>query len=275
MNFQPLCYRPDLVFEGRNKSYGAYVLRKIYETRILISVFAAISLFATAMVGQILYDRFIAPNAHQTQEVTLNVQDIDQPEEKKEIPPPVETPPPPPEVPKVETIKFVVPEPVEDKKADDVMVEQKDLDKDAKIGSEDIKGDKDTGIITNDPPPAPPAPVDNGPKEDPNQVYTVVQQQPSFPGGQDAMHKFIRKNFKYPKSAARMGIEGRVHLRFVVRKDGSVGDVTVIKPIANCAECNEEAKRLVSIMPSWAPGMQNGNSVNVYFSLPITFKLEN
>lgn len=111
-------------------------------------------------------------------------------------------------------------------------------------------------------------------QKDTNQIYTVVQQQPVFPGGQIAMAEFLRQNFNYPKRAHKKGIQGRVYVKFVVTKTGEVKDVTLIKGMDNCDECNQEALRIVRIMPKWIPGLQNGKPISVYYSLPIIFKIK-
>ncbi|TAE09866.1 MAG: energy transducer TonB [Bacteroidetes bacterium] len=121
-----------------------------------------------------------------------------------------------------------------------------------------------------------PAPIREPEKpknEAPNQIYTVVQEPPSFPGGQEAMAKFLRQNFQYPKKAKKLGITGKVYVRFVVNKTGEITDVTTLKGIENCPECNEEAIRLVKMMPKWEPAKQNGNVVSTYYNLPFTFAL--
>ncbi len=115
------------------------------------------------------------------------------------------------------------------------------------------------------------APQTDTPRHTEEQVYTVVQQQPEFVGGSKAMAQFLRNNFHYPKNAQRMGITSRVFVRFIIKKDGTVDNVSVLK--GNCQECNEEALRVVRMMPAWKPGMQNGNPVNVYFNLPINIEL--
>ena len=109
--------------------------------------------------------------------------------------------------------------------------------------------------------------VDNGD----DQIYTVVEQQPEFPGGMEAMMKFIQKNMKYPAQARRMGTEGRVFIGFVVNLDGKITDVTPIKGIS--IDCDKEAARVITMMPPWKPGKQNGRAVRVRFVLPVNFKL--
>ena len=107
--------------------------------------------------------------------------------------------------------------------------------------------------------------------EDPNKVYTIVEQQPEFEGGNGAMFKFIQKNMKYPATARRMGIEGSVFVSFVVDTEGKISEVQTVKGIS--ADCDKEAIRVIQMMPRWKPGKQNGRPVKVRFVLPIKFQL--
>lgn len=101
--------------------------------------------------------------------------------------------------------------------------------------------------------------------------FVIVEQMPQYPGGQEEMMKFISDNLKYPEAAVKEGIEGRVILRFVVRKDGNVSDVEVLRGLD--PSCDKEAVRVIKSMPKWVPGRQNGQAVDVYFTLPVRFKL--
>ncbi|MFC2654064.1 MAG: energy transducer TonB [Segatella salivae] len=104
-----------------------------------------------------------------------------------------------------------------------------------------------------------------------NMVFDVVEVMPQFPGGQIAMMKYIMENIKYPKQAMKEGIQGRVTVRFIVEKDGSISDV---KPILSVHPLlNKEAVRVVKSMPKWTPGKHNGKPVRVRFNLPVMFKL--
>ena len=104
-----------------------------------------------------------------------------------------------------------------------------------------------------------------------NMVFDVVEVMPQFPGGQIAMMKYIMENMKYPEQAMKEGIQGRVTVRFIVEKDGSISDV---KPVLSVHPLlNKEAVRVVESMPKWTPGKQNGKPVRVRFNLPVMFKL--
>jgi TonB family protein len=112
----------------------------------------------------------------------------------------------------------------------------------------------------------PPAPADLPVEE---KVYTYVEQMPQPPGGMEGLMQYLRQNLRYPASAERNGVEGKVFVQFVVRTDGRISDVTVTKGIG--AGCDEEAIRLIQTMPTWAPGKQNGRAVNVSYTVPVTF----
>lgn len=104
-------------------------------------------------------------------------------------------------------------------------------------------------------------------------VFLAVENQPEFPGGDNALAEFIASNVKYPPAAREYGIEGKVYVSFIIEKDGSVTNIKVLKGVGG--SCDEEAKRVVSLLPNFIPGKQNGRLVRVQFNIPINFKLSN
>lgn len=104
-----------------------------------------------------------------------------------------------------------------------------------------------------------------------DEIFTVVESQPSFPGGDENIYKFLAENLKYPEQANQAGIHGKVYLTFVVEKDGSITDVKVLRGIGG--GCDEEAVRVVKLMPRWTPGKQRGIPVRVHFVLSVKFTL--
>ena len=102
-------------------------------------------------------------------------------------------------------------------------------------------------------------------------VFDVVDEMPSFPGGQGAMMEFLSKNIKYPIEAEENGIQGRVLVKIVVKKDGMIDSPTVVKGVDPLL--NKEAIRVVKTMPKWIPGKQKGEPVNVSFTVPVTFRI--
>jgi len=123
------------------------------------------------------------------------------------------------------------------------------------------------------PPPAPPIDeVDAALKIQKKEIYTAVEQNPEFVGGQDKMYQYLGENIKYPAAAQRADVSGRVFVKFIVEDDGTIGDVVVMKGIG--FGCDEEAIRVVKSMPRWKPGVQNGKNVRVYYNMPIVYKLD-
>lgn len=166
------------------------------------------------------------------------------------------TPPPPPPPPMPDVIEQLTI--VED----DVEIEEVEM--------QSVEDNEDISIEVLD------INAETGPSEEEeaegNQIFTVVEQNPSFPGGEAELMKFIRKTLKYPPFAAENGIQGRVTLSFVVERDGSIANVEVMRSPAD--ELSKEAIRVVNAMPKWSPGKQRGKPVRVKFVLPITFRLQ-
>jgi protein TonB len=179
-------------------------------------------------------------------------------------PPPIDKPKPPPpqiQLPKLQkVIKFVPPKVVKEEVVEEVPTIEEI--KQNEVAAVEVEGDAQ--VVFEEP-------VQAVVEEDENKIFMVVEQQPEFEGGYEAMMNFIRKNMRYPASARRMGVDGTVYVSFVVGKDGAISDVKVLRGIS--ADCDKEAVRVVSMMPPWKPGKQNGKAVFVRFNLPIKFKL--
>jgi TonB family protein len=107
--------------------------------------------------------------------------------------------------------------------------------------------------------------------ENEEEVFTIVENMPEFPGGQKALYEFLVKNLKYPAKAKKKGISGKVYVNFVIGKDGQVRDIKVIRGVHKLLD--KEAIRVMKAMPKWKPGTQRGKNVNVSYNLPINFKL--
>lgn len=171
-------------------------------------------------------------------------------EEIMEVPPTEQLPPPPPKIQQPQIIE------VPDEKK---IEEEIDINMDTEV-TEETKVEQ-----------IPLAPVVEEEKEDPNQVFLVVEESAAPVGGMPAFYEFVQKKLKYPAQARRMGIEGKVFVEFVIEKDGSITDVKFIKGIG--AGCDEEAVRVVQSAPKWKPGKQRGKPVRQRMVLPIAFKL--
>jgi protein TonB len=247
----------DIVFEGRNQSYGAYVIRNIYSKNLLMAVIITLT-----VVGLMVYGPAIA-NMLKGDDVVEKAPPRKLVYTELSAPPPIDKPKPPPpqiQLPKLQkVIKFVPPKVVKEEVVDEVPTIEEI--KQNEVAAVEVEGP--TEVVFDEP-------VQEVVVED-NTVFTVVEQQPEFEGGYEAMMNFIRKNMRYPASARRMGVDGTVYVQFVVGKDGTINDVKTIRGIS--ADCDKEAERVVNLMPKWKPGRQNGKSVFVRFVLPIRFKL--
>jgi protein TonB len=260
----------DLVFEGRNKEYGAYHLRKTYNKRILLA------LAITAGVAALMFIYFfVAQSLEGNKKAEIEVkevvlEDIKQEEEKKNEPPP---PPPPPKVepPKVEMTKFTPPKIVKDEevKKEDIPPEVEKLE-DTKIDVVSQEGIKDIGIA------APPV-VDEGkkvveaPKEDESKVFEKVEVEAEFPGGLSAWQRYLQRNLNSNAPIDNGAPPGSytVIVQFIVDKQGNISDV---KSLTNHGYgMEDEAIRAIKRGPKWTPAIQNGRNVNAYRKQPITF----
>lgn len=263
----------DLVFEGRNQEYGAYRLRKSTGKRniwsIVIVLIAAVVIFSAIAIKNVI-------QANQRVAVTTavelsSIQTKKQAKVEKKAPVKIEQPK---QVEKVKSsIKFTAPviKKDEDVKPEEEMKNQDDLQKTkTTIGAFNVVGNDEFNgeVLKAKEEIAQPEP----PKEEENKVFDVVEEQPSFPGGQGALMQWLRDNIKYPVIAAENGIEGRVIVQFVVSKSGSISNVNVVRGVD--PSLDKEAVRVVSNMPNWTPGKQNGTTVNVRYTLPVTFKLQ-
>lgn len=259
----------DIVFEGRNKEYGAYELRKTYNRRLLIAIGSMFGLFLLLFITYLLLHNLSSSDnskAVVVQEVQL--EEIKQ--EKEEPPPPPPTPPPPPQV---EIAKFTPPKIVKD---EEVKEEEKppEVEKleETKIGVINQEGIKDEGIVA--------PPIDDGkgvveaPKRDEtdyDQTFTKVEIESSYPGGAAAWQRYLIKTLKYPQEAQDNEVQGAVVVQFIVDKAGQVSDV---EAISGPQELREEAARVIRKSGSWKPAVQNGRQVKSYKKQPIVFRLE-
>ena len=249
----------DLIFENRNKEYGAYLLRTVYTKNVIRGVVITIVLIALLFYSPDIIALF------KGEEVVEKAPPRKLVYTELSAPPPIDKPkPPPPQVqlPKLQkVIKFVPPKVVKEEVVEEIPTIEEI--KQHEVAAVEVEGP--TEIVFEEP-------VEEVVvEEDENKIFTVVEQQPEFQGGYEAMMNFLKKNIRYPASARRMGVDGTVYVSFVVSKDGSISEVKVIRGLS--ADLDQEAVRVVSMMPRWRPGKQNGKPVFVRFVLPIKFKL--
>ena len=264
----------DIVFENRNKVYGAYQLRRTTGKRNIWSMVFVAAVAAIAYVGLAAYNSYQEAQKAKFEaemEASLLEAKKEAKVEKKTEAPKVE------KVQQVEKVKssiaFTPPvikkdsevKPEEEMKTQDELKETKTA-----IGAFDVKGNDEAGgtvlkaveeIATPEPPKQ---------DEEQNKIFEVVEQQPSFTGG--SVNGWLSEHIKYPVVAAENGIQGRVVVQFVVEKDGSVSQVKVVRGVD--PSLDKEAVRVISSMPKWIPGKQNGVSVRSRFTVPVTFRLQ-
>ena len=262
----------DMVFAGKNKEYGAYQLRKGTSGRNIKSLL--ILVIAAALVGGFLAWKVIEQKQAEEQQAYMEAMELAKlqqqakKEEKKKEPvkPKIE---PKKEIPVArETQKFTAPVIKKDElvKEENQVKQMDKLDEKVAVGTENKEGVKDRTVeavrseIAVAAPPPPPAPK----PEVATKVFDVVEEMPSFPGGQGALMQYLASNIKYPVVAQENGVQGRVIVSFVVERDGSISDVKVARSVD--PSLDREAQRVVKSMPRWSPGKQNGSTVRVKYT---------
>ena len=264
----------DIVFQGRNKGYGAYQLRRGTSKRNIVSMIFVAAVAAVAYLGLAAYNSYQEAQKAKFEaemEASLLEAKKEAKVEKKTETPKVE------QVQKVEKVKssiaFTPPvikkdsevKPEEEMKTQDELKETKTA-----IGAFDVKGNDEAGgtVLKAVEEIAAPEPPKH--EEEQNKIFEVVEQQPQFPGG--SVNGWLADHIKYPVVAAENGISGRVVVQFVVERDGSVSQVKVVRGVD--PSLDKEAQRVISSMPKWIPGKQNGQAVRSRFTVPVTFRLQ-
>lgn len=258
----------DLLFEDRNKAYGAYDLRKTYKKRLTIALICSVVIALLALGGSLLAGT-LKKNEGKIQVRELTLTELKQEEEKKPEPPP--PPPPKQEPPKVEMTKFTPPKIVKDEevKKEEIPPEVKELEE-TKIAVVSQEGIKDEGLA--------PTIVDEGKKvieekkeDDENKVFTKVEVEAGFKGGDREWRKFLERNLDANIPIDNNAPEGTytVIVQFIVDKEGKVSDVRALSNHGYGME--GEAMRVIKKAPDWIPAIQNGRNVKAYRKQPITF----
>ncbi len=273
----------DLVFEGKNKDFGAYEMRttstKRHNKAVLYTIIGAILVVAAAVsiakVQEYLAERRLAEMAEQ-EEVLIDMEQNEEPEEEEQQK--LEQPKPevlPEEV--LNTVKVTELRIVEDEKvrAEDEIKTQDELketttafgQKDNDKGTEDrnvTRTLKDEVVVEKK--------VEVKEEKKPEEIFRSVEQPPAFPGGDAALMKYLSSHIQYPTMAQENNIQGKVVVQFVVEKDGHVGDVKVVRSVDK--DLDREAVRVCKSLPKFTPGRQNGQAVRVWYTLPVNFKLQ-
>ena len=264
----------DIVFEWKNKEYGAYEIRQTSSKRLIIAFLICMVLvvfvaFLPTLVSTVTQNRNVADNISESSVLADLQKELEEQVQEKDIIREETAPPPPP---LKSTIQFTVPEIVSSDEIsdDDQMRSQDDLvESKLQISVANVEGtDDEHGIDIADLEQHKVIAEDTESK-----IFDVVEQSPEFPGGTEALMRYLNDNIRYPAIAQENGLSGRVSIRFVVNKDGKISDVRVLRGVD--PSLDREARRVVESMPDWIPGKQNGKAVNVYFTLPVNFVLKN
>jgi periplasmic protein TonB len=253
-NYQKVPRFDEIIFENRNKSYGAYDLRKRYKSTACFSLFGGVVLFTIPVILAFVFSPEPAI-AKSDQEIYVAVKTDNLPDPSKIAPPePLKQEPVPPKY------SYSVPTVVDDTSAvTDFMIN--DFAKDFVVNGLVIET-TDSLIYSN-----PTIEIAEEPEP-----LTFVQEPPMFPGGEGALLKFIADNTIYPAEAIDNNIEGKVFVRFAVSADGTVKRIQLMRSVNPLLDA--EALRVVSTLPAWKPGRQNGRTVPVWYYVPVTFRIQ-
>ena len=272
----------DLVFEGKNKDFGAYVIRTDSSRRhnkavlwtLIGSIIFGLLAFGYVKANQYLEERWLADQVGQEGVCIDITPDAEEPEPEQEI---LEQEKPEVVEEALSSVRVTELQIVDDEK---VRPEDEILSQDEKEATDKVFGQ------TN---------VDNGqddrmnfqtavnevvvekPVEEPKevkaeQVFVTVEQMPQFPGGDAELMRYLQSHMNYPPMAAENNVQGRVVVQFVVDKTGRVGEVKVVRSVDR--DLDKEAVRVCKSLPKFTPGRQNGQAVSVWYTLPVTFKLQ-
>ena len=271
----------DLIFEGKNKDFGAYKLRQGSESRHNKAFFyVLIGLVAVCLLifGYMKYEAYKTQKAEEEAKAKLEQQqklaqmEAEKEEEKEEEVAQIEIEEVKPEAPQLATQLMTELLLTDTPKEDNEIKANEDIQKDNSVMSTFTQaGSDDINLIKEHKEEV----VQEKPREEKKkeEVFTHVEQMPKFPGGDAELYKFISNNLNYPAMAIENNVQGRVVVQFVVTKDGSIGNVKVVRSVDR--DLDNEAIRVCKKLPKFIPGKQNGQPVNVWYTLPVTFKLQN
>lgn len=262
----------DIIFDGKNKMYGAYELRKTYNKRLTRSIIITLALVLFAFLGTVLSSVIEKNTSEQIEVLDTQMAEV----KKNDAPPPPPPPPPPPKAPpppEINQVKFTPPKIVKDEevKADEKIEEIKE---DQVISTKTVESENKNAIVQ--------APVEDkgtqiveAPKaDDEDKVFTKVENEAAFPGGQQAWVRYLQKNLNANAPVDNGASPGtyQVIVKFIVSKDGSISDVQAETKHGYGME--DEAVKIIKRGPKWTPALQNGRNVNAYRRQPITFVVE-
>lgn len=252
--------RNDIVFEHRNQEYGAYVLRRDYDKRILFIMLGLILSIGVAY-GSYLFVKSLPEEVIPPPPVDTSTFTVAAPPEEDVPPPPKEELPPPME----KTVAFLPPVVVDEEVEQELQIADPEVKvstttnnvEEENFGIIPGGGEEETVVVDEKP-----------------IVYTEVEEDPIPEGGWGAFAAHIQKNYQYPQVALEDGISGKVFVKFQVSSTGKISEVSVARPIAGCPECNKEAVRVIKLLPPMKPGKVGGKNVDCWFQVPIDLNVE-
>ena len=270
----------DIIFEGKNKDFGAYELRKASAKRhnraMLVILIVLLLVAILGLLANTVLQKAEERPEDQIEQAMIDYTADEQEEEEPEEPEQQRVEEQQPEALPEEILNTVKATELQITRDEEVVEEiksQDDLkDTDTAVGTTDFdKGTDDLNVVREHKEEViveekKPEPVDD------NQVFTVVEQKPQFPGGEAALLKWVGEHLRYPAMAQENNIQGKVVVQFVVTKTGKVGEVKVIR--SKDPDLDKEAVRVVKALPDFVPGKMNGHAVNVWYTLPVTFMLQ-
>lgn len=247
----------DIVFEERNKEYGAYKLRKRYNRTVAIALLIGILILGTAVITPYINAKALENRSKRAErQVEIKMEKLDQPNEQIAPPPP----PPPPPTDVVQQQKYVPPVVVDSIRPEDV--------KQLMTADQAQTEVKNTEVVE----PVQQVKEEVQESEAEPEPFVVVEEMPMFPGGEKALQQYIADHTEYPEIAKENNIQGKVIVRFCVTPKGGVSQVSVLKGVD--PELDKEAIRVVNTLPTFKPGKQGGKPVPVWYMVPINFTLK-
>ncbi len=270
----------DIIFEGKNKEFGAYELRSQSVRRHNLAMLSVVGVIIIALLLSLLVSSIERAEETITGEAEQEMVSVDTSAEEEEAP--EEEPEERFEEPEVEevlpeevlnTVKVTEIAIVDDDqvtKEDEVKTQEDLTQTETAFGAKDFdEGTDDVTVVRTI---KEEVVVEEKKAPEPEKIFTAVEEAPKFPGGDAELYKWLSKNIRYPEMAQQNNIQGRVTVQFVVEKDGSIGEVKVVR--GKDPDLDKEAKRVVKSLPKFIPGKMNGQSVRVWYTLPINFKLQ-
>lgn len=274
----------DLIFAGKNKDFGAYVLRRDSVKRHNMAFLYTLIGLVVIIIGVIAWSKYSDYRDEQARialieerermqaaEIDMEAEEEQEEEEPEQQKMEMEIPEVPEEVLATVQVTQIAIVDADQVKNEVMDMEAQKEDNTARgvvnqEGADDVDKFKavQEQVIVKEPEPV---------KHEPEKIFVAVEQPAEFPGGQAAMMKWLSNNIRYPENAQANGISGRVVVKFVVEKDGSIGSPQIVKGVDR--DLDQEALRVVKRMPKWQPGKNNGQPVRSYFNLPVTFRLQN